>query len=955
MNRHCLAAMAVLAMGASGSAWAGMGAPAEVEVLHATRMGVSRPLAELIQERQPTPIEPTGEVPNIILGRERDPAELAQGVTGGVQRTPSVNNMPAALQSFAGNNNTSGVIPPDTVGDVSPTHYFQWVNLRFSIYNKSTGAVVTGPNNGNTLWSGFGGACQTTNSGDPIVLWDDAAQRWVLSQFTGSGTPRQCFAVSQTSDPLGAYYLYEFVFPRFNDYPHIGIWLDGSGQRNGYYFVVHEFTGQTFNGASFVVVDRDRMLSGTPAAQVAMVRFPNIDAYGALPPHLEGTRRAPAGACAPFVHFDNNSSEYLFWDLCPDWSTPANSTVTPAASPQRVPAGAPFSTAVAQVAQAGTAATLDNFSSNVMYRATARAFPAGAPTETSLVINHAVNVGGGIPGIKWVHFDLRSTGAGGVLYADGFEDGPAPSGGSLVKRIVEEGTYAPDGNSRWMGGIAIDQNGYIGVGYSVAGSALNPQIRYSGRNFDDDPNTLRNEASCTAGIANGSQTSTSQRWGDYASMSVDPSDECTFWFTSEFYPTTASSSWNTRICSFRFPECGQADYKLVGNGPTRFEICAAGGSDPTLAYRGAVVNGFSGSINLSLSGLPGGVSGNFSSNPLPAGVGGTVTLAGAVGLPSGEYNGLLTGTNGARTRSLPLSLGVSAASPAVPSPSTPANGAVGVDVRPVLNWAAVPGALRYRLRVATDSGFANVIADQTVTTNSATVAVALNANTQYFWRVDATNYCGTSAASSTFSFTTGTPGTCPAGTTQNSVFFDDNETDAIVWTTSAGAGANTWARAAAQVGTGMSTRLWLGDNSAVTSDQYLVSPSINVPAGAQNPQLSFDTFHAFEEDGATACWDGGLLEVSTNGGSSWTQVPDSELMTDPYSGRITDNAANPASGRQGWCRNIGGTSRLSVVRLNTWAGQSIRLRFRIGTDSNTAATEPNGWQVDNIRVFGCAP
>lgn len=930
--------------------------PAErrIETVHAVRSDTSPPLEEMARRVPLNTVESREEVPNIFLKRSPlgvwpsdEQNRLSPQRPAAPQGATAV--MPAALQNFLGMVNTTGITPPDTNGDVGLNEYVQWVNTRWSIFNKTTGAQIGTPVAGNTLWSGFGGACEANDEGDPIVLFDDVAQRWVFSQFTGSATPRQCFAISTTSDPLGPYHRYEFVFPRFNDYPHIGIWVDTSGQRNGYYFVVHEFVGIDFQGASYVAVDRDRMLSGAPASQVAMVRFPGIEAYGALPMHLEGTRLAKNNACAPFVHFDSMTSDYLFWDFCVDWNNPNNSTLS--LSPSRVAASEVFSNNIGSSPQPGTTAELATFPKNMMYRASARVFPDGAPTETSVVVNHTVNTGGETMGVRWAHFDLRAPRSTELIFADSFENGLPVL---LDKSMLMDGVHSPDTHNRWMGSINIDQNGYLGLGYSVASSTLAPQIRYTGRNFSDPSGTLRTEASCTAGIANGSQTSTAGRWGDYASMSVDPSDECTFWFTSEYYPTTSATTWNTRICSFRFTECGQPDFTLIAESPVRFELCGTSSNSPTIDFRGAVVGGFSGSASLATL-VPGGVTPSFALDPLPLPGRSQVTLGGAQSLAAGEYTGQVRAVSSPRTRVLDFSFGVSTGPAASPALTAPADNASFQLVRPTLSWTAVAGAQRYRVEVATDNAF-NTIVYSDVTTATSLVTPPLAASTQHYWRVTPINYCGDGSASSVYRFTTGVPGACPTGRTENLLFFDNNESAAVTWSTLSGVGTNTWSRRTA-TGTGMSTTVWRADNTNTqASDQPLMSPPIVLPASTFRPiSLSFDTFHVFEQDAdiAEGCWDGGLLEISTNNGTSWTRF-DAELQTDPYLG-ISLGGANPiGAGVPMWCQSPTGAVR-SVVNLSAYAGQTIRLRFRATTDDNTSAPAPNGFEVDNIRVNACQP
>ena len=532
-------------------------------VIHASRADVSAPMRDIVRNMPPEAPMGTEEepylIPNIIL--------KPSGIAGRKPNLPSIQRAPIGVpapaidlswEAVSSATSGCGCLPPDTNGDVSDQHFIQWVNTRWAVYDKTDGSVVQAPTNGNSFFVGFGGKCETTNPGDPIALWDPRAQRWVMSQFVTVAPFAQCVAVSTTSDPLGTYNRYEFDWTNFGDYPKLAVWTDDSGSQDAYLLTTHEFQGQNFQGAAFIALERDKMLTGDPSA--AMVRFGGNDAYGVEPINLVGTLNAPANACAGYMHFDANTSDYLFWDICLDWATPANTTIS--ANPTRI-AGAPFVPYFDEVPQQGTASGLDPFGTHIMYRANARAFPADAPTRVSLVINHVVQGDVQQGGINWLHFNLDDHG-------QAFTE-PTP----LDKTLIEEGTYAPDSDNRWMGGIAIDGSGNIGVGFSKSSAIIHPQIEISGRTSEDPPGTLEDEQNCTDGIGNGSQTSTSNRWGDYSSMSVDPVDQCTFYFTNEYYPTTAGASWHTRVCSFKFPTCGQPDYALVAESPRRIEMCGA--------------------------------------------------------------------------------------------------------------------------------------------------------------------------------------------------------------------------------------------------------------------------------------------------------------------------------------------------------------------------------------------
>jgi hypothetical protein len=941
---------------------------------HAARHDESRPLREILAELPASTEDGSSAgpyvVPNVFPkeGRAWQSEFMRELAARNIQFAPTGVPGPVTLQSFlglvagaaSGPGNAGTSVPPDTNGDVSPTHFIQWLNTRWAIFDK-TGTRLTASAPGNSFFVGFGGRCETTNSGDPIALWDDKAQRWVMSQFTTGPTvavpARQCFAISTTSDPLGTYYRYEFLWPAdtaatavFGDYPHIGIWHEAGGRQNAYTMVTHEFSATSvFFGAAFIAIERDKMLAGQPAA---MVRVGGIDAYGAQPAHLEGAIDAAAGSCAPFVHFDSTNSDYLFWDMCLDWVTPANSTLS--ATAQRVPSKTPFVPSFDTIAQLGTASQLDAFGSNVMYRASARAFPPGAPNSMSLVINHVAKANGSHTGVRWVHFGLRPPGGSfDVIYRDGYDAAGAPVG--LVKSIVDEGVYAPDTDSRWMAGINIDAGGNIGLGYNVSSSTLNPKLRVTGRTVADAAGTMRDENDCTPATT-GSQTglfSGRGRWGDYTSMSVDPVDECTFWFTGEYLATTSNASWSTRICSFKFDECGLPEYSLVSETPTRVEMCGSTpGPDPSWRILAGTFGGFASSVALTTDAAPAGTTPTFSQNPIAPTPGiSTLTLVGGHGLASGEFAFRVDGTSGSEVRSLDLEFGVSATAPVAPALLLPANAAAGVKVRPAFSWAPSSGALTYDIEVATSAAFTTIVASATVTGTSWTSSVALSSTTTYFWRVRPTNYCGDGATSTVSSFTTGTPGVCPVGTTTTIVFQDDVQGGVNGWTTD-GTGGTNWAQQAAAAGTGLTGTVWTIPNNAVTSDRGLISPVIAIPANATAATLSYDAFHNFEIDGANGCWDATSLELK-RGAGAFDYVDEGRLFADAYTGVISAGA--PLAGRRAWCHLNSPLPIRALVDLDDTAGQSIQLRYRQSSDSNTTAGAPNGFALRNIRIEACTP
>jgi uncharacterized repeat protein (TIGR01451 family) len=475
--------------------------------------------------------------PEALLDRELNPRHnplFLSGYTGEVdlgeqtpdalaQRPLAPGDTPPLLLSFAGLGGTQagGAVPPDTVGDIGPNHYIQMVNVRFAIYDRQ-GAMLAGPTAFNQLFADFGGSCQTSNAGDPIVLYDAMADRWLMAQFTLSNF--MCIVVSQTGDPLGAYHRYAFSVPEFPDYFKFGVWPDG------YYMSANEntYTAYAFNRAA--------MLTGAPATYQRFSGGTNF----LMPSDLDGPTLPPAGSPNYFYTFKDQTyhgggvDRIEVWAFDVDFVTPANTTFTLNAT---VPV-TPFNYTVCGffvlscIHQGGTTQRVDPVSEWPMFRLPYRNFGA----HETLVGNFAIDVtGADQSGIRW--FELRKSGAGGWT-------------------LYQEGTHAPDALHRWMGSIAMDQDGNIALGYSVSSSSMFPALRYTVRTADDPLGTLQAEQTLIDGA--GSQTG-ANRWGDYSAMSVDPVDDCTFWYTNEYYTASSSRNWATRVATFKVPGCGEAD------------------------------------------------------------------------------------------------------------------------------------------------------------------------------------------------------------------------------------------------------------------------------------------------------------------------------------------------------------------------------------------------------------
>jgi len=418
-------------------------------------------------------------------------------------------NSKGPIYNFPGVGNLNGVFPPDTDGDVGLNHYFQMINLSFAIWDKS-GNLLYGPVDNSTLWQGFIGPWTGTNDGDPVVLYDEAADRWVATQFAvnlPNGKSYELVAVSETGDPLGAYYRYAFEFDYMNDYPKLGVW------RDGYYSTYHMFSGG-FAGAAIGVFERDKMLVGDPdASMVYFGEYASI--FGLLPADFDGDL-PPEGSPNYIVDVVDNGIRIYKVEI--DWENQANSSFTLDAS--LTPSS--FSSGVNGIKQPNTTVKLDDLAAMLMYRLQYRNFG----TYETMVTNHTIAFYGR-SAVRWYEF-RRTNG---------------------VWEIYQQGTYSPDPAYRWMGSIAMNGNGEIALGYSVSGNDIYPSIRYTGRSADAPLGEMNyNEMEVIEGKS--SQTSLT-RWGDYSCMSVDPADDETFWFTTEY---RKAGNWGTWISSFNFDE-----------------------------------------------------------------------------------------------------------------------------------------------------------------------------------------------------------------------------------------------------------------------------------------------------------------------------------------------------------------------------------------------------------------
>lgn len=463
------------------------------------------------------------------------------------------------------------VSPPDTVGDVGPNHYVQCVNLACQVFNKN-GTTASSVFTLRALFAGSGGTgdCSTLNDGDPIVNYDPLADRWMLSQFgvgnrAGAGLAHQCVLVSQTADPTGAYFAYDFPIPEpyFNDYPKLGVWPDA------YVMTAPLFEGPVF-GQGVFAFNRAKMLAGDPTAEAIFLdlttAYPGLgrilpaDVDGVAPP--AGAPNVLAGIAANELGDPQDGIRLL--ELKPNFSNPAATTLTELGFPGGSLAVAAFDPTFTEVsgncgfaftsrddleqpAPANCGMRVDALSDRPMHRLGYRNFG----THESYVFTHTVDVNATAPGATSGHL-------AGVRY---YELRRTLPGGAFT--VHEQATFSPDSDHRFMGSAAMDGQGNLAVGYSVSSSSTFPGVRVAGRLAGDPAGGLfQGELNLATGGR--SQTSTGSRWGDYSTLSVDPADECTFWFTQEYYDTTAppmcsaTACWTTRIASFTMPGCTSA-------------------------------------------------------------------------------------------------------------------------------------------------------------------------------------------------------------------------------------------------------------------------------------------------------------------------------------------------------------------------------------------------------------
>jgi hypothetical protein len=510
---------------------------------------------------------------------DRGPVAEDRGFSGdgaiqgaGALRAPAASpatTIAGTLTNFEGLSNQDNfnlfgfrVNPPDSMGDVGPNHYVEMINLAWAVYDKQ-GNRLLGPLPIGSVWEGFAIEDCTDPSGDPVVLYDQLEDRWLLSQFTTRGPKYyDCVAISQTGDPTGAYYRYAFVTQPdpdlpggtfFPDYPKYGVWT------NSYLMTTRDFGEVDEYGISVYALEKNKMLAGNPNARAVQFFLDynvvplNLIGDGLLPADIDGTRRPIDRVPAPIVGTQDDGAFYdatfdalNIWELWVQWKAAPEASLTlktqlPVASFDSIFPCAPTSRdCLPQPGITNPTQYLDILS--YRQRPTWRLAYRNFGTYEALVTAQSVEARPGIAGMRW--YEIRRS------------ENPKPS----TYTVYQQGTYAPDdGVHRWMGSVAMDWQGNMALGYSVVnGVDVFPGIRYTGR-LAGDPLGEMNLGEGTIINGTGVQRTTNSRWGDYTSMNLDPVDDCTFWYMNEYYTLEGQNSsvagWQTRIASFKLPGC----------------------------------------------------------------------------------------------------------------------------------------------------------------------------------------------------------------------------------------------------------------------------------------------------------------------------------------------------------------------------------------------------------------
>lgn len=481
------------------------------------------------------PLRPTA-------GLERDPVE--QKTVSGPANYSLGLNLAGSSDAEDGTILGDTLVPPDPNLSVGDTQVVQWINSIYAVYDKATGDLVAGPFAGNSLWAGFGGECETFNEGDIIAQWDKAAHRWLMAQNVLYGGPYgACIAISTSPDATGTYYRFKFNMSGDPDYPKFGIWSNSYVQTN------NDLSGPY--RANPCIYNRAKLLAGDSSAEQVCFLLSTND-LSLLPADIDSPTLPPANQDVFLIGSLGavDSSHLSLYSIHVDWSNPQGATITGNNNSQLI-AIPTFTPACGGryigycVPQPDGGEYLSALGDRLMYRfvywedrpvTSVKATPPRPLPSQHWLVSHAVTGSGGQNTMRWYEFTAPIR----VVTVSGLS-------------LFQSGTYAPDANHRWMGSLARDKDGDILMGYSVSSSTTYPSIAVAGRVITDPLGTLEPEVLVLSGT--GSQVDSYGRWGDYTSMAIDPADDCTFWYTNQYYATTSSQNFLTQLASIRFANC----------------------------------------------------------------------------------------------------------------------------------------------------------------------------------------------------------------------------------------------------------------------------------------------------------------------------------------------------------------------------------------------------------------
>ena len=485
------------------------------------RHDVSLPLRDLVRMARPAPKGAKMPEP----GHNWRLPEGPPGADTVVQQTylPTVHTVPV-LSFNAVREDENNAQVPDTNGAVGSAQFVEITNFDYAVYDRTTGKNILSPTNTNTIFAGFGGRCQGTNAGDPVVVWDKLANRWLVSYFNYGGNDALCIAVSTGSDATGTYNRYEYDYGgTLPDYPKYAVWPDA-------YYSTSNLNGGNAQPCAY---DRTAMLSGDAAAAIC---FTPANVSSLLPSDLDGPTAPPSGAPNHYLQLGNSTNLLQEYDFHVDFANSKNSTFS---GPNNISVPS-FSEACQGfgncIPQPNGGEKVEGLGDRLMFRLAYRNFG----DHETLVTAHNVSPGGGstaLSAMRW--YELRA----------------APVGSAFT--LYQSGTFRNKSVSLWMGSAAMDKEGNIALGMSASSTAKDPSVWYTGRLASDPTGKMEQPTVAVKGTA--IESGDSQRWGDYSSMSIDPSDDCTFWYSQMYYNQKhggpVSGDWDTRIAAFKFDNC----------------------------------------------------------------------------------------------------------------------------------------------------------------------------------------------------------------------------------------------------------------------------------------------------------------------------------------------------------------------------------------------------------------